>query len=214
MRGTLLTLATLIAASGAAAQTVSLSGQMGDSKALLLIDGQPATVAVGATVRGVTLKRLADGVAEVEVGGKRLTLGLGGASSVGAGKAGGGGGKGNTIVLPMGTGGHFMAQGAINGRAVQFMVDTGATTVAMSVGDADRIGLDWKSGQRSYSQTAGGVVPIYVLNLTSVRIGDVEVYNVGAVVLQAEMPYILLGNSFLSRFSMERTGSTMRLTKN
>ncbi len=214
MRGTVLTLATLIAASGAAAQTVSLSSQMGDSKALLLIDGQPATVAVGATVRGVTLKRLASGQAEVEVGGKLLTLGLGGASSVGAGKAGGGGGRGTTIVLPMGTGGHFMAQGAINGRAVQFMVDTGATTIAMSATDADRIGLDWKSGQRSVSQTAGGVVPIYVLNLTSVRIGDVEVYNVGAVVLQAEMPYILLGNSFLSRFSMERTGSTMRLTKN
>ncbi len=214
MRGTVLTLATLIAASGAAAQTVSLSGQMGDSKALLLIDGQPATVAVGATVRGVTLKRLASGQAEVEVGGKLLTLGLGGASSVGAGKAGGGGGRGTTIVLPMGTGGHFMAQGAINGRAVQFMVDTGATSIAMSATDADRIGLDWKSGQRSVSQTAGGVVPIYVLNLTSVRIGDVEVYNVGAVVLQAEMPYILLGNSFLSRFSMERTGSTMRLTKN
>lgn len=214
MRGTVLTLATLIAASGAAAQTVSLSGQMGDSKALLLIDGQPATVAVGATVRGVTLKRLANGQAEVEVGGKLLTLGLGGASSVGAGKAGSGGARGTTIVLPMGTGGHFMAQGAINGRAVQFMVDTGATTVAMSASDANRIGLDWKGGQRSYSQTAGGVVPIYVLNLTSVRVGDVEVYNVGAVVLEAEMPYILLGNSFLSRFSMERTGSTMKLTKN
>lgn len=208
------TAALLLAAGAASAQTVSLSGQMGDSKALLLIDGQPATVAVGATVRGVTLKRLANGQAEVEVGGKLLTLGLGGASSVGAGKAGSGGAKGSTIVLPMGTGGHFMAQGAINGRPVQFMVDTGATTVAMSVADADRIGLDWKSGQRSVSQTAGGVVPIYVLNLTSVRIGDVEVYNVGAVVLQADMPFVLLGNSFLSRFAMERSGNTMRLTKN
>ena len=208
------TAALLLAAGAASAQTVSLSGQMGDSKALLLIDGQPATVAVGATVRGVTLKRLANGQAEVEVGGKLLTLGLGGASSVGAGKAGSGGAKGSTIVLPMGTGGHFMSQGAINGRPVQFMVDTGATTVAMSVADADRIGLDWKSGQRSVSQTAGGVVPIYVLNLISVRVGDVEVYNVDAMVMPASMTYVLLGNSFLSRFAMERSGNTMRLTKN
>ncbi len=201
----------LLVTGSALAQTVSLSGQMGDNKALLLIDGTPSTVAVGGTVRGVTLKRLANGQADVEVGGKTLTLGMGGASSVGS--SGRGSAGGTAIVLPMGPGGHFMAQGAINGRPVQFMVDTGATSIALSASEADRIGLNWKAGQRSFSQTAGGVVPIFTLNLTAVRIGDVEVYNVGAVVLQTEMPYALLGNTFLSRFSMQREGSTMRLVK-
>ena len=128
------------------------------------------------------------------------------------GGAGGGGGAGE-IVLPAGTGGHFMAQGAINGKPVRFMVDTGATTISMSQSDADRIGLDWKRGQRALMQTAGGVVPIYTLSLTSVRVGEVEVYNVAASVIQAEMPFILLGNSFLSRFSISTTSDTMRLSK-
>jgi aspartyl protease family protein len=193
------------------AQTVSLSGTLGASKALLLIDGQPHTVAVGSTVKGVTLTRLADGEAEVETGGKRSLLRLGAAPArVGSG---GGMGGGTEIVLHVGTGGHFLTQGSINGKPVRFLVDTGATVVAMSVNEASRIGLDWRNGQRGYSSTAGGTVPVYGVMLRSVRIGDVEVFNVDAVVLQADMPAILLGNSFLNRFSMRRDADTMRLER-
>lgn len=196
----------------AAAQTVSLSGSLGASKALLLIDGQPHTVAVGSTVKGVTLTRVGDGEAEVETGGRRSLLRLGAAPArVGGGSAGAGGGS--EIVLPASDGGHFLAQGSINGKSVRFLVDTGATTVAMSVNEANRIGVDWRRGERGMSATAGGMVPVYGVNLTSVRIGDVEVFNVQAVVLQADMPAILLGNSFLNRFSMRRDGDTMRLQR-
>ncbi|WP_246312251.1 retropepsin-like aspartic protease family protein [Pseudaquabacterium terrae] len=196
----------------AAAQTVSLSGSLGATKALLLIDGQPHTVSVGSTVKGVTLTRVGDGEAEVVVAGRSSVIRLGAAPA----KVGGGGGSaggGSEIVLPVGRGGHFMAQGSINGKAVQFMVDTGATVVAMSVSEANRLGIDWRRGERGVSSTAGGMVAVYSVNLTSVRIGDVEVFNVDAVVLQAEMPYTLLGNSFLSRFSMRRDGDTMRLER-
>jgi aspartyl protease family protein len=199
-------LALLLAAHGAAAQSVSLQGALGTSKALLMINGQTATVAVGATVNGVTLKSVSGDSAEVVVGGKTLRLALGG-SQVSVGSAAGST-SGNRITIPVGLGGHFITGGAINGKPVQFMVDTGATLVAMGRPDADRLGIDWKSGRKGMSATAGGNVPAYLVNLTRVRVGEVEVYNVDAVVVGADMPHVLLGNSFLSRFSMMRESDT------
>ncbi|OGA97965.1 MAG: hypothetical protein A3E25_22020 [Burkholderiales bacterium RIFCSPHIGHO2_12_FULL_69_20] len=113
----------------------------------------------------------------------------------------------------MGPGGHFNAQGTINGKPVSFMVDTGATSVAMSQSEANRIGLDWKRGRPGLTSTANGPVPIYAINLTSVRVGTVEIANVAAVVVPSDMPMILLGNSFLNRFSMRRDNDVMRLEK-
>jgi aspartyl protease family protein len=195
------------------AQTVSMAGSIGDTKALLMINGVPHTLAVGSTVKGVTLKRVMPGQAEVEIAGKTLTVAIGGApASVGAG-GGGGGATGREILIAAGPGGHFVISGQINGKAVQFMVDTGATSVAMGVGEAERLGIDWRSGQRGASQTAAGVVATYAVSLTSVRIGDVEVFGVNAMILPAEMPFVLLGNSFLGRFSMRRDSNVMRLEK-
>jgi aspartyl protease family protein len=196
---------------GAAAQSVSLAGSIGDSKALLMIDGTPHTLAVGATVKGVTLRRVMPGQAEVEVGGRRLALAMGGAPS----RVGGGGAaaNGREIVIAAGPGGHFVASGLINGKPVQLMVDTGATSVAMSRGDAERVGVDWKRGQLTQSQTAGGVVPVHIVSLNSIRIGDVELFNVPAAVVASDMPVVLLGNSFLGRFSMRRESDVLRLER-
>ena len=199
----------------APAQSVTLAGTMGVDKALLVIDGQPRTLAVGATAQGVTLRRLADGQADVEVGGRAFSLRLGGAPArlAGAGNGDAANATGGDIVLPMGPGGHFGGQGTINGRSVQFLVDTGATTVALSQREANRIGLDWQRGKPGLTQTANGPVPVYAINLTSVRLGGVEIANVAAIVLPAEMPMVLLGNSFLGRFSMRQDNDVMRLAK-
>lgn len=205
--------ATLLAlcAGGAGAQSVSLAGSIGDSKALLMIDGAPHTLAVGATVRGVTLRRVLPGQVEVEIGGRRLALAMGGAPSRVGG--GGNGTNGREIAIAAGPGGHFVASGLINGKPVQLMVDTGATSVAMSRADAERVGVDWKRGQLTLSQTAGGVVPIHIVSLNSIRIGDVEVFNVPAAVVASDMPVVLLGNSFLGRFSMRRETDVLRLER-
>ena len=215
----------LTAALGAApawGQNVSLAGSMGNDKALLMIDGHPRMLALGASSQGVTLRRLADGQAVVEVAGRSITLTLGAAPARvdgdvrGGGGGGGGGGApagDSEIVLAMGPGGHFSGAGAINGKPVQFLVDTGATSIALSQGEANRIGLDWKRGKPAVSATANGPVPVYVINLTSVRLGTVEVANVEAVVLPSEMPMVLLGNSFLGRFTMRRDSDVMRLAK-
>lgn len=197
---------------GAAAQSVSLSGSMGSDKALLMIDGQPQMLAVGASARGVTLRRLGDGEALVDVAGRSLWLRLG-AAPARVGAVGDAPPDAGQIVLPMGPGGHFNAQGAINGKPVSFLVDTGATSVALSQGEATRIGLDWKRGKPGLTQTANGTVPVYAVTLTSVRVGAVEIANVAAVVVPSDMPVVLLGNSFLNRFTMRRDSDVMRLER-
>jgi aspartyl protease family protein len=192
------------------AQTVSLSGSLGD-KALLLIDGKPRTLAVGATVQGVTLLSVKGSDALVEVGGKRVALVLGSAQS----NLGGGGsdGTGSQIVLTAGLGGHFTTGGSINGKTVSFLVDTGATSVSISQSVADRIGLEFRKGQRGMASTANGPVPVHAVSLSVVRIGDVQVYNVDAVVIPAPMDQVLLGNSFLTRFQMRRENDKLTLER-
>jgi aspartyl protease family protein len=147
----------------------------------------------------------------VELEGKRVNLRMDTPVSIGGG--GGTGGGGNRVVLSADSRGHFMTQGAINGRPVTFMLDTGATTVALSMADAQRIGLDYSKGQPVQISTANGVAPGFRLRLSSVRVGDVEVYDIDAIVSPQGMPFVLLGNSFINRFSMRRDADQMVLEK-
>jgi aspartyl protease family protein len=193
------------------AQKVALSGVMG-SKGLLVIDGAaPKLLGAGETHAGVKLISASGDQAVLEIGGKRANLRVGDAP-VSLGGGGDGAGEGRKIVLPMGSGGHFMANGTVNGRAIQFMVDTGATTVALGINDAQRMGIDYQKGQMVRMNTANGVAQGWRVVLNSVRIGEVEVYDVEAVV-GPNMPFALLGNSFLSRFSMNRNSDTMTLER-
>jgi aspartyl protease family protein len=197
-------------AGAAQAQTVSLSGSLGD-KALLLIDGKPRTLAVGSTAGGVKLLSVNGSNAVVEIGGKRLTLAMAGAPANLGGS--GGGPNGQQIVLAAGSGGHFITSGAINGHATRFLVDTGATFVSMGQAEAQNLGIDFRSGERGWSNTANGPIAVYHVSLTSVRVGDVIVYNVDATVVPVTLPFVLLGNSFLTRFQMKRENETMTLVK-
>ena len=193
------------------AQSVTLTGTIGSRAILVVGGGAPRTVAVGETVQGVKLLALQADQAVVEAGGKRATLRMDTPLSIGG--SGGGGSGGSRIVLNADSRGHFMTAGAINGRSVSFMLDTGATTVAMSAADATRIGLDFQNGTPVQMNTANGVALGYRLRLASVRVGDVEVYEVDAIVSQLPMPYVLLGNSFISRFSMRRDAEQLVLDK-
>jgi aspartyl protease family protein len=201
----------LLAAAAAQAQSVALAGMLGN-KALLVVNGTaPKTVAPGESYAGVKVISTSSDQAVIEQDGKRNTLRLGEAPvHMGAGSSGG---KGNRIVLSAGSGGHFTTAGQINGKAVQFMVDTGATTVAMGMQDAERAGVNYKAGQPVMMSTANGNVQGYRVKLDSVRIGEVEVFGVDAVVTPQTMPYMLLGNSFLTRFQMLRENDQMTLTK-
>ena len=191
------------------AQDVIFAGSMG-SKALLVIDGEPHTLAVGQSARGVGLLQLSGDQARVQRGSEVTLLRLGQAPArlTGTPQAAR---STQEIVLPVGLGGHFTAAGAINGRPVQFMVDTGASVVVLSQTDAERIGLAWRDAPRAVTQTANGTVPVHRINLNSVRVGEVEVTQIDAIVMPAQMPYVLLGNSFLARFRMQRDNDLLRL---
>jgi aspartyl protease family protein len=191
-------------------QQVSFNGSLGAKAALLLIDGEPRTVAVGASVRGVKLLSLDDDRVVIDIAGRRQTLLLG-ASPGRVGDASEAANAGRSIVLSSGAGGHFTSSGSINGRATQFLVDTGASAISISQGEAERLGLSYRDGKRVTTQTANGVVSAHWLQLDSVRIGEVEVRNVDAIVFPGQMSHVLLGNSFLSRFQMKRDNEVMTL---
>jgi aspartyl protease family protein len=193
------------------AQTVSMSGSLGD-KALLMINGTPRTVAAGSTVQGVRLVSVAGNQAVVEVGGQRVNLVMG-AGQVNLGGAAASKGGATRIVLSAGEGGHFFSHGLINGKSVRFLVDTGATNVAISQGVADQLGLEYRKGQQGLTQTANGPALVYAIRLDAVRLGEVVIYGVDAVVTPAPMDVVLLGNSFLTRFQMKRENDVMTLDK-
>jgi aspartyl protease family protein len=192
------------------AQNVALTGVLGN-KALIVVDGAPPKMlAAGETQAGVKLLSASGDQAVVEIAGKRANLRVGDAPVSQGGGAGGA--SGNKIVLPVGTGGHFMANGSINGRSIQFMVDTGATSVAIGTSDAQRLGIDYLKGTPVSMGTANGVAQGWKVKLKSVRVGEVEIYEVDAVV-GPNMPFALLGNSFLGRFTMNRNSDTMVLER-
>ncbi len=211
-RAGLFALALLAGNAAAWGQSVALQGMLGRSALLIVNGGAPKAVAVGGVHQGVKVVSTSGDLAVVEIAGQRHTLRVGEApASVGGN--GGGAARGSRIVLTAGSGGHFTTQGAINGRAANFMVDTGATMVSMSAGDADRLGLNYKSGQTGYSSTANGMMPVWRIKLASVRVGDVEIYDVDALISPQPMPFMLLGNSFLNRFQMKRENDQMVLER-
>ncbi|MEY2860304.1 MAG: hypothetical protein RL392_762 [Pseudomonadota bacterium] len=211
LHAALLLIATGLLTPMAMAQTVGLSGMLGN-KALLIVDGStPKSVAVGETHKGVKVVSTHGDTAVLEISGKKHTLRIGDApANVGGSSAGD---VNNKIVLSASTGGHFLTTGQINGRSAQMMIDTGATSIAISAADADRMGINYKSGSSMQASTANGVINGWRVKLASVQVGDVVVREVDAAVTSGSMPYVLLGNSFLTRFQMTRTNDQMVLEK-
>jgi aspartyl protease family protein len=208
----LLPLLAIFAAATAQSQSVTLTGMVG-SKALVIVDGSaPKIVAAGESFNGVKVVSTQGDTAVLMVGGKRLNMRVGDAPAS-VGEQVGSRSSGSKIVLTAGDGGHFLTAGSINGKSVQFMVDTGATAVAMGAAEAKRMGIDYTAGKPVRMSTANGQALGYLLTLNSIRIGDVEVQNVEAIVSPQAMPFVLLGNSFLTRFSMRRDNDQMVLER-
>ena len=210
-RLTLRLAAALLAATdlpAAYAQSVALAGILG-GKALLVVDGSaPRSVAPGGSHMGVRVVSVGrDGVV-LEVAGAQRAIQLG-ESPVSIG----GSAAGQRIVLKADARGHFINSGFINGRVMQYMVDTGATTVAIGRPDAQRMGLKFEQGQPVMMNTANGTAQGWRMRLESVRVGDVELRSVDAIVTAEAMPYVLLGNSFLREFHMNRSGDEMVLQR-
>jgi aspartyl protease family protein len=199
----------LLAPCAVVASEVELIGTFDTKAAILSVNaGAPKTVKVGQSFGGVTLIAVEKDRATVEVEGKRRILQRGQTYSSARPAAGV-----QSVTLAVGAGGHFMAEGQINGGPVRFLVDTGATSVAIPASEAERLRIDYRKGRRGTTQTAGGPAPAYAIVLDSVRVGGIELHNVEAIVIEAGLQVTLLGNSFLSRTDMRREGQTMTLTR-
>ena len=183
-----------------------------NGKAMLSINnGKPRMLSVGqSTPEGVKLVSATSESAVIEHDGKRQTLLLGQGTHGNAAAATGAG----QVTLKADSRGHFIADGSINGSPVRFLVDTGASRIALSALEAKRLGISYLSAPRGLAQTANGSTVAYAVKLDTVRIGDITVNNVDAVVIEgAGLNVALLGMSFLNRMQMRRDGETLTLLK-
>jgi len=109
--------------------------------------------------------------------------------------------------------GMYLTKGQINGKTVEFLVDTGATYVSMSSDLAKQLKIKYEKGNKIQLETAKGMSIAYEIKLKKVKVGDIELYNILGVVSD-DMPNItLLGMSFLRKLDMKRKGKTMILEK-
>lgn len=197
----------MVAASATNAQSVAMTGVMG-SKALLIINGgAPKALSANESYQGVRVVHVEGDRASVDIQGQRQTLRVGQSPvSVGQGLS-----AGRKVVLRADSRGHFKANGFINNKPMQYMVDTGASVIGLGQPDAERMGINYKKGQAVTIRTANGNAQGWHIKLDTVRVGDITVYGIDAVVSPQPMPFVLLGNSFLAQLHMTRQGNEMAL---
>lgn len=187
-----------------------------DDKAMLSINGKRAKIIkIGQTIQGVTLLEADTSAALIDVDGQQqeLTLNSGlvltrslGASAVNSNQ--------NSAVLWADEMGFFRGEGAVNGERLEFLVDTGASIVVLSSRHADRVGFEYRKGQRTFASTASGTAPMFSLEARSLIFEGIEVNNVEVGVIEGSYPQIpLLGMTFLEQLDMNRSGNKMELKK-
>jgi aspartyl protease family protein len=193
----------------AARADVALIGTIGDKAAVIAIDGgDPKTVKVGQTWSGITITGVEKDRAIVLIDGKKRVLAQGQHYRQAAAVP-----DRQSVTLAADSTGHFISEGSINGIPIRFIVDTGASSIALPASDALRMGIDYRKGRRGMSQTANGAVPTYIVKLETVRLGSIELSGVDAIVIERGLNIALLGMTFLGRVEMKQEGSTMTLLR-
>ncbi len=177
-------------------------------RVVLTVDGRMRILKAGQTSpEGIKLIASNSRQAELEINGQVQIMGVSEHISsrfVAAKKA--------EVRIPAGPGGHYHVGGFINGHAVEFMVDTGATMIAMSSDQARRLNIDLRGAERGATSTANGVVEISVVDLDKVQVGAITLRQVPVAVLAGSYPsQVLLGNSFLSRVEMMESNGVLVL---
>lgn len=198
----------LLTAAAASARDIVVVGLMSD-RAILKVDGETRLLRIGETLDDMTLLGVNAGEARLRIGDReeRLTMGQ---DRGGARNTSGGG----VVEISANAMGQFMTSGMINGRIVEFLVDTGASSVSMTRGQATRLGVDFRRfGKPCLSQTANGPVRCWMVLLSRVKVGPIVVDAVDAAVRDTDdgAP-VLLGMSFLGRVKLEHADNRLKLT--
>ena len=181
------------------------------NKALVMINGSgPHSLRAGQTKNGVKLISATSNAATLVVEGERQVLRMGQAASV----RGSSEGVNSPVSLYADKSGHFFGNLTIRGASLKYVVDTGATTVAMNSGDAKYAKIDYLKGTKVRMATANGVVEAYNVTLNTLKIGTIVLNNVQATVIEGgSPPFVLLGMSAQNRLDVKRENSIMTLTK-
>lgn len=208
MRRTLFMLLLLTSLPLAALEEITVLALFPD-RAMLRIDGTQRLLRVGErSPEGVKLLAADSEQATIEYSGEqqRLELGTHISSQFVAAKV-------KTVQIWPDVNGMYSVNGTINGAAIDFLVDTGATTIALNAFDAKRLNLDYKAkGKRVMVETASGRSGVYLLTLDMTTVGQIKLYNVQAIVFEGAQPSTaLLGQSFLNRVEMKRDGVLLTL---
>ena len=207
MKKLFISLLLLVATYVVSATEIMVLGLFKD-KAIVNIDGKQRTLKKGKkSPEGVTLISSDSDMATLDVDGKQSDFKLGRHVRTNFKQ------KRLPEAKIMPVNGMYSTTGFINGHPVSFLVDTGATWIAMNVHQARSLGINFRYiGKRGSVSTANGVVPIYRILLDKVKVGEIELTNVAAGVLEGNSPtQVLLGNSFLNRVEMQRQGQVMLL---
>ena len=201
----------MLLAAPASAADVNVIGLFPGKAVVVINRGTPRTLSVGQrTPEGVLLVSVDATAAVIEIDGRRDRVEMGQHFETAAET-----GARTTTTLAPDSRGHYIVDGAINGGHVRFMVDTGATDVALNSQDAQRLGIDYRGGKRMFVQVADGRrVPVYRVTFDSVTVGSITLLNVeGSVQEGGSLGVVLLGNTFLNRTEMRREGPNLTLIK-
>jgi len=181
------------------------------NKAVLQIDGKRHILAVGQTSpEGVKVISANSRGTMLEIDGQQKQYNLGNSSAVSTSYARR---KDQKQTIYKDTGGLFLTHGSINGRSVRFLVDTGASAIAMNTEQAAQLGIRYdKIGKPASVSTASEFKKAYSVRLKSVTIGAITEKNVEALVIEGNHPGpILLGMTFLGRLNIDHKGNAMTL---
>ncbi len=178
---------------------IAVRGLMKNS-AVVEINGKRRLLKVGkSSPEGVKLISANSKEAVLEVNGERHTMGISKQAGIKFTES-----AKNEFRIPRGNNGHFYTTGLINNKASNFVVDTGASSVALSEEEAKRLGIMYLNAPRIEVSTATSSDLGYSINLVSVTVGSITVFNVEAIVLPGRYPeVVLLGNSFLNKLDMQ-----------
>ena len=177
-------------------------------KAVLMIDGAaPRTLAIGESRAGVRLIAVDGDRVTFQAEGRRATLRVGervarhGNESV----------RGRSLTVSADSRGHFFLDGRVNLAGVRFLVDTGASLVSLGRGDAQRAGLDYRSGRQVRTQTANGSARVWLVRIDELKLGELVFRGVEAAVHEGDLPFALLGMSALNRMEISRQSTVLTL---
>jgi len=191
------------------AQTVQVHGLFKNS-AVVSINGKQTVLKVGKKNRnGIHLVSATSKEAVIDVNGTVQHFNISQKKSNGYVKP-----IKNEVRLQAGRNNHFFANGKINGFSAHFLVDTGASSIAINKNTAARMGITKRDSiGELYVNTANSRVRAYAVDLKSVTVGSITLNNVRAVIMPNDHPKeILLGNSFLSKCNMKVSGGVLVLT--